>query len=192
MPDILTHIGGHDVTVLATGKSAAELAKLEAELDPEMQFRPLSQHAGWLVAALLVVLSCFHYYTAGFGLLPETTHRGIHLAFVIGLIFLVFPFRRATTATVPASSFLHPLGVPLLDWLLAIGAAISALYVPWVFQDLVFRIGNPDPADWIMGTIMIAVLLEATRRAVGIALPIILFAAMLLFGILVSLRFANG
>jgi hypothetical protein len=29
-------------------------------------------------------------------------------------------------------------------------------------------------------------------RAAGIALPIILFAAMLLFAILVSLRFANG
>ena len=29
-------------------------------------------------------------------------------------------------------------------------------------------------------------------RAAGIALPIILFAAMLLFAILVSLRYANG
>ena len=38
----------------------------------------------WIVAALLFALSCFHYYTAGFGLLRETTHRGIHLAFVLG------------------------------------------------------------------------------------------------------------
>ena len=167
------------MTALDAEKSAAELAKLEAELDPEMQFRPLSQTAGWLVAGLLFALSCFHYYTAGFGLLPEVLHRGIHLAFVLSLIFLVFPFRRATTATVPVSSFLTPLGIPLLDWLLALGAAASALYVPWVFQDLVFRIGNPDPADWIMGTIMIVVLLEATRRAVGIALPIIAICLMI-------------
>ena len=167
------------MTVLAAEKSAAELAKLEAELDPEMQFRPLGLHAGWLVAALLFVLSCFHYYTAGFGLLPETTHRGIHLAFVLGLIFLVFPFRRATSPTIPASSLLYPFGIPLLDWLLSLGAVISALYVPWVFQDLVFRVGNPDPADWIMGTIMIVVMLEATRRAVGGALPIIAIVLML-------------
>ena len=159
-------------------KSAAELAQLEAELDPEMQFRSLGVTAGWLVAGLLFALSCFHYYTAGFGLLPETTHRGIHLAFVLGLIFLVFPYRRAATTAIPPSSVLHPLGIPLLDWLCSIGAVISALYVPWVFQDLVFRVGNPDPADWIMGTIMIVVMLEATRRAVGIALPIIAVVLM--------------
>ena len=37
---------------------------------------------------LLILLSLFHYYTAGFGLLQEITHRGVHLAFVLGLIFL--------------------------------------------------------------------------------------------------------
>jgi TRAP transporter 4TM/12TM fusion protein len=165
-------------------KSAAELAKIEAELDPEMQFRPLGLHAGWFVAGLLFVLSCFHYYTAGFGLLPEAMHRGIHLAFVLGLIFLVFPFQRTRDATPPAASFLNPFGVPFLDWLLALGAVASALYVPWVFQDLVFRVGNPDLADWIMGTIMIVVMLEATRRAVGAALPIIALCLMVyaLFG----------
>ena len=57
----------------------ADLQKLEAELDPEMQFRPLLPRAAWLVAALLLALSCFHYYTAGFGLLPETTHRSASL-----------------------------------------------------------------------------------------------------------------
>ncbi len=167
------------MTTTDTGKSAAELAQLEAELDPEMQFRVLGLHAGWIIAGLLFVLSCFHYYTAGFGLLPETTHRGIHLAFVLGLIFLVFPFRKTKEHAAPAASFLAPLGVPLLDWLFAIAATISALYVPWVFHDLMFRVGNPDPLDWVMGTIMIVLMLEATRRAVGGALPIIAIVLML-------------
>src|SRR5262244_1136235 len=79
----------------ALSQLPADLQKLEAELDPEMQFRPLLPRAAWLVAALLLALSCFHYYTAGFGLLPETTHRGIHIAFVLGLIFLVFSWRRS-------------------------------------------------------------------------------------------------
>ena len=68
---------------------------LEEKFDPEMRFRPIRQPAALLVTALLIVLSCFHYYTAGFGLLRETTHRGVHLAFVLGLIFLVFPLRKA-------------------------------------------------------------------------------------------------
>ena len=167
------------MTSLDTEKTAAELAELEAELDPEMQFRTLGLHAGWIISTLLFVLSCFHYYTAGFGLLPETTHRGIHLAFVLGLIFLVFPFSKTRDKAAPPSSFLTPLGVPLLDWVFAIAAAISALYVPWVFHDLMFRVGNPDPLDWIMGTVMIGLMLEATRRAVGGALPIIAIVLMI-------------
>ena len=65
-------------------------AELEEKFDPEMRFRPLLPPATLIVAGLLITLSCFHYYTAGFGLLRETTHRGVHLAFVLGLIFLVF------------------------------------------------------------------------------------------------------
>ena len=75
--------------------SAAELAKLEEELDPEMQFRKVPHGTALIVGGLLLALSAFHYYTAGFGLLRETTHRGIHLAFVLGLIFLVFSGRKS-------------------------------------------------------------------------------------------------
>jgi TRAP transporter 4TM/12TM fusion protein len=168
----------------ALSQLPADLQKLEAELDPEMQFRPLLPRAAWLVAALLFALSCFHYYTAGFGLLPETTHRGIHIAFVLGLIFLVFSARRSSNRQIPRATPLAPLGVGLGDWLLAIAAAIASLYVPWVFHDLQFRVGNPLAIDWIMGTIMIVVVLEATRRSVGAALPIIASVLMLyaLFG----------
>lgn len=67
---------------------------LEEKYDPEMQFRPIAPPASWLVGALLVALSGFHYYTAGFGILREATQRGVHLALVLGLIFLVFGFRR--------------------------------------------------------------------------------------------------
>ena len=55
-----------------------------------MRFRPVVSPALQFVKWALIALSCFHYYTAGFGLLRETTHRGVHLAFVLGLIFLVF------------------------------------------------------------------------------------------------------
>ena len=77
------------------GTRHAKARELEEKFDPEMRFRPLAPPAALIVAALLIVLSCFHYYTAGFGLLRETTHRGVHLAFVLGLVFLVFPLRKA-------------------------------------------------------------------------------------------------
>ncbi len=146
--------------------------ELEEKLDSEIRFRPLQPAAGWLVAGALFALSMFHYYTAGFGLLPETTHRGIHLAFVIGLIFLVFPGGRPKRAP-DAPSLLRPLGIGLHDWALAATAIVSALYVPWIFEDLAFRVGNPLLADWLMGTLSILVLIEATRRSIGWPLPII-------------------
>lgn len=81
--------------LLAALPDTQALAELEQKFDPEMRFRPLAAGAAMLVGGLLIVLSLFHYYTAGFGLLQEITHRGVHLAFVLGLIFLVVPHRRA-------------------------------------------------------------------------------------------------
>jgi TRAP transporter 4TM/12TM fusion protein len=163
----------------APADTPADLQKLEEELDPEMRFRSLQPSIAWLVAALLFALSCFHYYTAGFGLLPEQTHRGIHIAFVLGLIFLVFPTVKRATLTPMASGVLRPFGIGLHDWLLMAAAVASSLYMPWVFHDLVFRVGNPSGLDVFMGTLMIVVLLEATRRSVGWPLPIIAVVLML-------------
>ena len=81
----------------------AKARELEEKFDSEIRFRPLAPLAARLVGTLLVVLSLFHYYTAGFGLLPEMIHRGIHLSFVLGLIFLVFPItKRGYERPVPA------------------------------------------------------------------------------------------
>ena len=150
-----------------------KLQELEQKFDPEMRFRPTLPPATWIVKWLLIVLSCFHYYTAGFGLLRETTHRGVHLAFVLGLIFLVFPATKRHHGVPLAHRAFAPGGVPWYDWLLAIGCALSVLYIPYVFDDLAFRVGNPDRSDVVMGTILFLTLLEATRRSMGWPLPLI-------------------
>lgn len=160
------------------------LLELEQKFDPEMRFRPLASVAATFVGALLLLLSLFHYYTAGFGLLQEITHRGVHLAFVLGLIFLVFPHRRALLEKAAEHRLLAPGGVPWFDWLLALGVAASVLYIPYVFEDLTFRVGNPLTIDVVMGSILVIALLEATRRSMGWPLPVIamLFMAYALAG----------
>ena len=154
------------------------LAELEQKFDPEMRFRPLAPPAVTVVGGLLILLSLFHYYTAGFGLLQEVTHRGVHLAFVLGLIFLVFPHRAALLGVAPRHRLAAPGGVPWFDWLLAVAIAASVLYIPWIFDDLAFRVGNPGPVDVAMGSILMVALLEATRRSMGWPLPIIAIAFM--------------
>ena len=160
------------------------LAQLEQKYDPEMRFRPLTAAAATVVGGLLLLLSVFHFYTAGFGLLQEVTHRGIHLAFVLGLIFLVFPHRHALLEKAARHRVTAPGNVPWFDWLLAAAVAASVLYIPWIFEDLTFRVGNPLAIDVVMGSILILALLEATRRSMGWPLPIIaiLFMAYALAG----------
>src|SRR5258706_15295234 len=105
----------------------SKLQELEEKFDPEMRFRPTVPPATRIVKWLLIALSCFHYYTAGFGLLRETTHRGVHLAFVLGLIFLVFAFSKKSNEEPPRRGALFIGGVPLADWLLGLACAASVL-----------------------------------------------------------------
>jgi len=142
-----------------------------------MRFRPLGVSGTWVVAGLLLALSLFHFYTAGFGLLREQTHRGIHLALVLGLIFLVFGAGRKAAPRAVAG-VLHPGGVPLYDWLLFVAAVASSLYLPAIFHDIAFKTGNPDPIDVAMGTTLVVVVLEATRRTMGWPLVLITLGFM--------------
>lgn len=158
-----------------------QAAHLEKEADSELRFRNLSGLTAKLVSALLVALSIFHYYTAGFGIMTEHWHKAIHLAAVLGLIFLMFPGGRF---------FLGPRigGIPALDWLLAGAVVAAAIYLPVIFDDLTFRIGMPNETDVLMGTVMVVLTLEATRRSMGWVLPVIVIVFILyaLYGNLLS------
>ncbi len=62
---------------------------------------------------------------------------------LLGLIFLVFSWNKKGNVAKPKAGVLRPLGIGIHDWLFAIGGTVSALYVPWVFHDPQFRVGNP-------------------------------------------------
>lgn len=70
-----------------------QLAEIEREFDPETAFRPTGKVFGYIIAAILVSMSVYHFYASGFGLVRELVHRGIHLSFVLGLVFLLFGAR---------------------------------------------------------------------------------------------------
>ncbi len=171
---------GEDVRIAPLELDEAKARELEEKFDSEIRFRPLAPAAGWLIGSALIALSLFHYYTAGFGLLQETMHRGIHLSFVLSLVFLVFPFTRHGYDRPGRSTLLAPLGVPLFDWLLVVAAVVAVMHVPLIpLDDLAFRVGNPSRTDVILGATLVVLLLEATRRSVGWPLPIIASAFML-------------
>ena len=171
--------------VSAPTLSAAELAEIERKFDPETAFRPVGPRIGPLITGLLAIMSIYHFYASGFALIPELMHRAIHLSFVLGLVFLLFSWRKSSQSELLPNRWYRVEGIPYLDMLLAMLAVGAAMYLPLQSpQTLAIRVGNPAPVDIFFGSALILLTLEATRRSVGITLPIIalLFMGFALFG----------
>ena len=60
-----------------------KVQKLVETFDPELRFRKLTGVAAKVVLVMCLILSIFHIYTAGFGVLQEWKHRAFHLSFVV-------------------------------------------------------------------------------------------------------------
>lgn len=63
--------------------------------------------------------------------------------------------------------------IPFWEWALALVGAVSALYIFVYYKDISSRVGAPILQDYVISVIGILVLLEATRRALGLALMIV-------------------
>ena len=126
--------------------------------------RKLTGNARYLAMCVAVIAGVYHIYTAGFGTPGAFINRPLHLAFITVLAFLLFPGRARDTK-----------GVPWYDWLLMLVSVPSILYVAYAieFGTLASRSGSPLTRDLIFGAITILAVLEITRRATGIILPII-------------------
>jgi len=73
---------------------ASQVEAIVKKYDAESNFRNLGGITSKITGFLCILLSLFHVYTAGFGLLNEVMHRTVHLTLVLGLVFLVFPRRK--------------------------------------------------------------------------------------------------
>lgn len=73
------------------GAQGPDVDDLIKQFDSESNFRNLTGFLKHGVTLACVTLSLFHIYTAGFGLLNEISHRSLHMAFIMGLLFIVFP-----------------------------------------------------------------------------------------------------
>ncbi len=74
--------------------SVSENLDLITKYDPEFRFRKLAGITIKLVFIMTIILSIFHIYTAGFGVLQEWRHRAFHLAFVLPLVFFFYSIRK--------------------------------------------------------------------------------------------------
>ena len=148
--------------------------KIKEDLSPT---RNLTGFHLKLVAVIAITWSLFQLWYASpfpfwlnFGMFKGLPARAIHLGFALLLAFLIFPYARGKK-------------VNFIDILIAITGAICCLYI-YVFYDqlvdrggILLKINLSDnftiPIELILGIIGILILLEATRRVIGVPLVVI-------------------
>jgi len=162
-----------------------QLAEIERKFDPETAFRSTGTALTIFISTALVAMSVYHFYASGFGLIRELLHRGIHLSFVLGLVFLLFSWRKSEQGMEVKPAWYKFSGVSILDIIFSILAVGASLYLPLLPPEIVSeRVGNPSQGDVMMGTFLLVLVLEAARRSIGPTLPIIalVFIGFAIFG----------
>lgn len=124
-----------------------------------------------LVALIAVCWALFQLSLADLLILNSTIERTIHLAFAITLLFLLNPCVKKPLAKLNFLSVQDK--IPLIDYIFALLAGLTALYLAIDYIEIGMRAGRPITRDLVSGTILVILLLEATRRIIGPALPVI-------------------
>ncbi|MDB3924472.1 TRAP transporter permease [Candidatus Pelagibacter sp.] len=136
-----------------------------------------------VVAAIAIIWSLFQLWYASpfpfifnFGMFKGLPARAIHLGFALTLAFLIYPFVKGKK-------------ISAFDILISFVGAFSCFYIYFFYDQLVDRggvllsisIGNNFdlPIELIIGSLGILILLEATRRAIGLPLVIIAICFLL-------------
>ncbi|MCM5681389.1 TRAP transporter permease [Schlegelella sp. S2-27] len=130
---------------------------------------------GKLILGVAIAWSLFQLWIAsplpfafGVFVLNDTESRSIHLAFSVFLAYLAYPaFKRSPRRHVPVT-----------DWVFALVAAFCAAYLFLFYRELSQRPGQPTQMDVYVAVAGMVLLLEATRRVLG--LPMVVVAVVFL------------
>ncbi|MDT8284203.1 MAG: TRAP transporter permease [Thermovirgaceae bacterium] len=140
-----------------------DLDELRRQFDTEARTRVLDGWQAKIILVAAVSLSLFHFYTSGFGLLLAIKQRAVHLAFVLFLVYMLYPINSKGKKN----------SIPWYDFILGGLAVYAVMYHVIFFNDIIMRAGLPTFTDLAMGFLGIVLLLEATRRVSNPILPFI-------------------
>ena len=146
---------------------AANAEKVLKKYDRESN---TAHYTGWpkkIIAAIAITFSVFQLYTAIFGVLDAQLQRAIHLGFGLALAYLLYPFRRAWTR----DHYFHP-----IDIVFAVLGAATPAYLVIQYRELITRAGTVSPVDTVIGGLGILLVIEATRRVVGLPMVTVVLA----------------
>ena len=125
---------------------------------------PVAPALRWVVYAIAVAMSAYHMYVAGFGPPEAIIFRGTHLLFALTLVFLLYPTRRGQPPMWRAFDCVM---------LLASFGFVLHIFLDYdAFINRIIYIDDLTVADRAYAVIAVLVVLEATRRVIGWALPL--------------------
>lgn len=111
------------------------------------------------VVGLSMTLGVFHLYTAFFGVLTALWQRGIHL----GLGMLIAYLMAMNSAEKTWSK--------ILCFFSSLATISVVFYLIYDFEGIIRRFSVPNTTDLIIGSLLILLVLDFTRRIVGLILP---------------------
>lgn len=148
--------------------SLDEQQEILEKYDLESNTRTLDGVLKYIIYFGLMAFSLFQLYTAIYGQFPAQIQRTVHLGFGLVFIFLLFPARRKFSKSI----------IPWYDFILTVGALLIGSYWTINYTRLVQSLGSLESMDFLIGLLAVVLVLEASRRAVG--LPITIIAALFL------------
>ncbi len=130
----------------------------------------------YVVGVIGVAMALYHMWAIAFGVPEAVYFRGTHLLFALVLVFLVHRFRPGADERPPT----------WIDYALLVAGAAPVLYLFVNYQYVVNRIYYVDDlfvSDMVLGVALTLIVLEATRRLIGLALPLtaVVFLSYALF-----------
>ncbi len=123
--------------------------------------RKLKSPYNYILIVMGVVISLFHLYTSRWGVYTPFIQRGVHLTFLLPLVFLLYPATAKSPKDRPT----------LLDGLMFVLAMLPSLYVGFFgrayIETRIELVTKLKTIEIVLGVIMIICVLEAVRRSVS-------------------------
>ena len=130
---------------------------------PKLGLKPI---LALIISSVAVMMSLYHLYTAFFGEPIALAHRSLFLTFVLILAFMLKPLIRKSWQDTITWPF-------YFDLFLVCLTLFVQIYLLWDINAFELRFGDPSGFDTMAGTIALLLVLEASRRTVGLPMVLI-------------------
>ena len=131
--------------------------------------KPLLRDVAYFAA---IGIALYHFITSFIGYPATHLHRSLHVAMMLGMTFVLYPSHKKASRK----------RMVWYDVLFVLGSLAVAAYVWGDYINFINRMGSPSRMDVIMGTMLILLVLEASRRISGWPL-VILSLLFILYGL---------